>query len=108
MPTRRQCPKCQAEWEVNGPVGFREECPECAAFIHTCANCVHYEASTRGCDIVNTEAVRDRQSVNFCEDFEFNPGAPGSPARASRKPDPKQAADAARRRFENLFRDPNP
>ena len=111
---KRHCPKCNAEWEIKGPIGFREECPECAAFLHTCANCAQYEPGTRGCRILTTESVRDRQSVNFCEDFEFNPEAPGSDKAARRAPagaakpsaSAKPSADEARRKFDALFREP--
>jgi len=116
---KRRCPKCGAEWEIKGPVGFREECPECAAFMHTCTSCVYYEPATRSCSIATTDPVPDRQSVNFCEEFEFNTGeAPAggksaapkaaSPKAAapSRSADPKLTAEEARRRFEGLFRDP--
>jgi len=112
---QRRCPKCGEEWEIKGPIGFREECPECAAFLHTCANCVHYEAGVHGCRIPTTDAVHDRESVNFCEEFEFATGdparrtktaGPARPADARPAPGTPQAAEEARRRFENLFRDP--
>jgi len=110
---KRRCPKCGAEWEIKGPIGFREECPECAVFMHACANCVQYEPQTRGCRLPTTDAVHDRQSVNFCEEFEFNTGEPpvggkGAPPKTapSRSAEPKPPAEEARRRFENLFRDP--
>ncbi|MBE3069831.1 MAG: hypothetical protein IMZ66_06310 [Planctomycetes bacterium] len=102
---KRRCPKCGSEWEIRGPIGFREECPECAAFMHTCANCRHDQPATRSCAVPNTEPVRDRESVNFCEEFEFLP-----PGEAQARPAPPQAGPAkgndGRRRFEDLFRDP--
>jgi hypothetical protein len=109
---KRRCPKCGEEWDIKGPVGFREECPECAAFIHTCTNCAHYEPGARGCLILTTDPVHDRQGVNFCEEFEFNTGEPPvggkgpGPARTAQAGQPKLSAEEARRKFENLFRDP--
>ena len=111
---KRRCPKCSAEWEIKGPIGLREECPECAAFMHTCANCVHYEPQTCSCSLPTTDAVHDRQSMNFCEEFEFNTGEPPAAGRsagpkaapAPRSAEPTLLADEARRRFEDLFRDP--
>jgi hypothetical protein len=114
---KRRCIKCGTDWEIKGPVSFREECPECAAFIHTCAYCRHYDAVNRGCCIPTTEPVRDQNEMNFCEEFEYGPGgnetsgksaAPGrtaaaSPAKSAEKP---LTPDEARRRFEELFRDP--
>ena len=114
---KRRCIKCGTDWEIKGPVSFREECPECAAFVHTCANCRHYDAVNRGCCSPTTEPVRDPSEMNFCEEFEYGPGggeasgkaaAPGRPAaapsaKAAEKP---LTPDEARRRFEDLFRDP--
>jgi hypothetical protein len=116
---KRRCPKCSAEWELKGPVGFREECPECAAYLHICTNCRHYDAVNRGCRIPTTEPVREPSEINFCEEYEYNgegvPGrAPGvasgrtpTPSRSAAPPSNKAAAgDEARRRFEDLFRKP--
>jgi len=130
---KRRCPKCSAEWDIKGPIGFREECPECAAYLHTCGNCKLFDARTSGCRSPTTEPVRDRHEINFCEEFEFGPtdGGPGAPSpppeeppaktnalgatSAPRKPNsssktkssgkPNSGSDA-RRRFEDLFRDP--
>ncbi len=100
---KRRCPKCAAEWEIKGPIGFREECPQCAAFMHTCAHCRNYQPGTKSCRLPDTEAVHDRESVNFCEEFEFGPpavAAPGPPPAA------KPPSGDARQRFEDLFRGP--
>ena len=100
---KRRCPKCGAEWEIKGRIGFREECPECAAFLHTCVNCMHYEPQSIGCRILTTDSVRDRQSVNFCEEFEFNPNPSANAARGGAPPG--TSGEDARRRFDDLFRD---
>jgi hypothetical protein len=114
---------------MRGPIGFREECPECAAFLHTCPNCRNYEPHRRDCRILTTEPVHDRESANFCEDYEFGvpgtgtattssssaaappsrpPATNGRGGRSSGSPASggKISSDEARRRFENLFRDP--
>ena len=103
---KRRCPKCGATWEVNAPIGFREECPECAAFLHTCGNCHHYDPALKGCRLPNTEAVRDPHGVNFCEEFEYEAdarrtGGPAAPPAAG------PPVDDARRRIADLFRDPS-
>ena len=111
---KRRCLKCGAEWEIKGPVTFREECPECAAFVHTCVNCLRYDATNRGCCSPTTEPVRDPSEMNFCEEFEYGPGGSGetsakgaAPARSAAKPPEKPLTpDEARRRFEDLFQDP--
>jgi hypothetical protein len=112
MAMKRRCPKCSAEWESKGVIGFREECPDCAAFLHTCANCRIFDARSGACRSPTTEPVADLQGVNFCEEFEFGPGGdpngiPPAPRAAGPKPPAKpMTADEARRKFESLFRDP--
>jgi len=114
---KRRCPKCGAEWEFKGPIGFREECPECAAFLHICANCRVFDARAGVCRSPTTEAIADCQEINFCEEFEFGPGeaptasdrrAPPAPGAAAPRPTGSKplSGDEARRRFEDLFRDP--
>ena len=97
---RIRCPKCGTEWEKKERIGFRDECPECAAYIHTCANCRHYDPALKDCRIPTTDPVHDRQGQNFCEEFELA----GSPPAADRG-EARPSADEARRRFEDLFRD---
>lgn len=102
-----RCSKCGAEWEIDRPIRFRDECPECAAFLHTCSNCAYCDPCTHTCSLPNTESVRDRQAENFCEEFEFGP--PGTGSGKSKQSPPagsKMSAEEARRRFEALFRDP--
>jgi len=113
---KRRCPKCGAELEIKGPIGFREECPECAAFMHTCVNCRLFDAPAGVCRSPTTEAVRDRTEINFCEEFEFGPGEAASasgtgapPRQGTPAPRPTGfkplSGDDARRRFDDLFRD---
>ncbi|MCX5684842.1 MAG: hypothetical protein NT049_14315 [Planctomycetota bacterium] len=113
---KRRCIKCGTDWELKSPVSFREECPECAAFIHTCTYCRHYDAPNRGCCLPTTEPVRDQSEMNFCEEFEYGPGsgetlskdvaAGRAAAQAAKAPQKAPTPDEARRRFEDLFRDP--
>jgi hypothetical protein len=109
-----RCLKCGEMWEVDGRIGFRDECPECAAYIHTCTHCGHYDAATRSCRLPNTEQVHDREGQNFCEEFAFGSGGsvhPSGPGRAAPGPAPADkppSAEDARRKFDRLFRDPDP
>jgi len=100
---KRRCPKCDAEWEGPERIGAREECPECAAFLHTCVNCARFDPSTGACTIPEAEPVRDPRAANFCEFFHFEPDA-------GRRPPPPEPSERstehdARRKFEDLFRD---
>jgi len=105
---KRRCLKCGAEWELKGPIGFREECPECAAFVHTCLNCRLFDKCTGRCSSPTTEPVRDPGEVNFCEEFEYHLGAPKGPSPGVRPAESPNTAEEARRRFEDLFRDSKP
>ena len=100
---KRRCPKCDAEWEGPQRIGVREECPECAAFLHTCVNCVRFDPVTGTCTLPDVEPVRDPHVANFCDSFEFEPDA-------RRRAAPPETAEPttqedARRKFEDLFRD---
>lgn len=102
---KRRCPKCDAEWDGPERIGVREECPECAAFLHTCVNCARFDVSTGTCTEPDVESVRDPYGANFCELFVFEAeaarrGAPPPPQVADRS-----AEEDARRKFEDLFRD---
>ena len=103
---KRRCPKCSHAWEGPERIGVREECPECAAFIHTCVNCGRFEPSVGQCSLPDTEAVRDPTGVNFCEEFEFD--ATAQRRAAAPAVPPPSAQDEARRKFEDLFRDGKP
>jgi len=110
-----RCLKCGETWEISGRLGFRDECPECAAYIHTCTHCAHYEGATRACRLPNTEEVHDREGQNFCEEFEFGPGTPAAPGTVLPQvplPGPSVAKPSspedARQKFNRLFRDPEP
>jgi hypothetical protein len=94
-----RCRKCGAEWEAER-VGVRDECPECAAFVHTCTNCSHYDAGNRDCSLPDTESVRERAGQNFCDEFAY-----GEPAGSAGPKERPPSADEARRRFEQLFGD---
>ena len=110
---RVRCRKCGAEWDVKGRIGVRDECPECAAYIHTCLYCRQYDPRLKDCRLGTTEPVRDRAGQNFCEEFEYGQAAdepprhePGSGGRG-KDAEPKRSAADARKRFEQLFRDPD-
>ncbi len=101
-----RCTKCGAAWEIPGPVGVREECPECAAYVHTCAACAHHEPQRGGCTADADESIRDPAGQNFCDQFDYGPGgaAKAPPPAVAPGPGADRAAEA-RRRFEDLFGD---
>ena len=100
---KRRCPKCDAEW--NGPerIGVREECPECAAFLHTCVHCAWYDPSTQTCTLPDVEPVRDPNMANYCDEFTMGP--PGSRQAAPPDGSRRKGEAEARKKFEDLFPD---
>jgi hypothetical protein len=86
------CHQCGAPYET--PVGFRDTCESCHAYLHCCLNCRLYSPSAHNhCLSPTTESVRDVAATNFCEEFE------PSKARKSVEPPP------AKKRFDQLFGD---
>jgi hypothetical protein len=64
------CHKCGTV--VTEAVHFRDTCPSCQAFLHSCLNCRLYSPSAPNhCLSRTTEFVRDVEIGNFCEEFEF-------------------------------------
>ena len=104
---RIRCPKCGAEWEGKDRIGVRDECPECAAYLHTCTNCANYDPALNDCGIPTTDAVHDRRDQNFCDEFVFGLPSAGKPSgKAGEKPAEKHLSpEEARKRFEDLFGD---
>ena len=65
------CWKCrQLISEVPIKVGFRAQCPQCGIDLHTCKGCRYYTpGKPNDCAVPNTDFVRDREAMNFCEEF---------------------------------------
>ena len=88
MGTCHQCGTAYAD-----KVGFRATCPSCGAYLHACVNCRLFSpASHNHCLSPTTEFVRDVESANFCEEFDFT-----SRAKAD------EAKKAAKSKFDQLF-----
>lgn len=126
----KQCHKCGTAWKSDQPQpGYRDTCPECAAFLHCCLNCVFHDPSLHNqCRVPNTEFVRARDAANFCDEFRFRISAE-TVAKQHRKavqsfeslfghPSETEASEAwdsgrgakpvrseARKAFDQLFRD---
>jgi len=82
----KQCHACGAQWEgrPGSQPGRDETCGKCGADLHCCLNCSLYDPSAfHQCRSRTTEAVRDKDKRNFCDEFEFSgkgtgTGGPGS------------------------------
>ena len=66
-----KCWKCARQIEVSGPkMGFRVECDGCGAAQHACINCKHYApGKPNDCAVPGTDWIKDREGMNFCEEF---------------------------------------
>ena len=70
------------------PFGRRDECPECSIHLHVCKMCRFYDpAVPKHCLEDDTEAVYEKEKVNFCDWYEpsddaFDPVRGGEAAAA--------------------------
>jgi len=61
------CAACGNTVELPGRVGFRDICPSCEAWLHSCVNC---EFLVNGqCTEPAAEKIRDPEGMNFCDWF---------------------------------------
>jgi len=61
------CAACGAKVELPEKVGFRDTCPFCDAYLHSCANCDFWMDSR--CTEPAAEKIRDPEGINFCDWF---------------------------------------
>ena len=59
------CAACSEVVKLPEKVGFRETCPSCDAWLHSCVNCDFLV--DRRCTEPSAEKVRDPEGINFCE-----------------------------------------
>ncbi len=76
----KACQKCGAEWTRKESPGFKATCAKCEAYLHSCRNCRLYNPSADRCSSVTAECPGDRESLNYCEEFQFR-DAPTNGAR---------------------------
>jgi hypothetical protein len=115
------CAACGHQLELQRRAARRDECPRCAAELHACIQCQHYDPRlTRGCrepNAVAEESIRDVRRANLCQWFEHRVGPPPAEERSSSgakdafdalfggKPAPKDPAkEAAEDAFAKLFK----
>ena len=87
-----RCFHCHKEYKLTlGKLGFRETCSQCGRDLHVCKNCRHYiPGKPNDCNVPGTEPIKDREIMNFCEDF--------SPLKDSSKPN-----DSSYQKAKDLF-----
>ncbi len=67
----KRCHKCGAEWTRREQPGFKQTCEECTSFLHSCLNCKLYNPSADRCSSITAECAGDRESMTYCEEFQF-------------------------------------
>ncbi|HEX2583016.1 MAG TPA: hypothetical protein VHL30_02760 [Chlamydiales bacterium] len=86
-------------------MGFRAECPHCGIDLHTCTGCRYYVlGKPNDCSVPNTEFIRDREAMNFCEEFapKISPDLPQPPQRTILGETPPK------KDFKSLFKNDEP
>jgi hypothetical protein len=67
-----QCHACQSEIPLAAgeSIGFRDSCDRCAADLHVCLNCAHYDVSAYNeCRESSAERILDQDRANRCDYF---------------------------------------
>jgi hypothetical protein len=58
----------QEPWDR--PISFRAQCDACGSWVHCCLGCQNYTpGKPNDCAIPDTDPIRDREAINFCEFF---------------------------------------
>ena len=64
------CYSCGTQIKVDGIVGRRDTCPQCARDLRCCRNCEFYDANSYNeCREPVAERVVDKEAANFCSFF---------------------------------------
>lgn len=71
MADRFLCFRCGASLEtLTLPFSRRDGCPQCAADVHVCRMCLHFDKSVpKQCHEDDAEEVFEKEKANFCEWF---------------------------------------
>lgn len=88
------CWKCQKPLEEL-KILFRTTCAACNADQHVCVNCRYYApGKPNDCLVPGTDYVRDREAMNFCDDFKVKTDIAKPPQE--------------KKKFNSLFKDDEP
>jgi hypothetical protein len=95
-----RCPNCGRNVQALGAITIETRCPHCAAALHCCRSCRHFDTSARWeCRQQIPERVPDKGKANTCAFFEARLvlDATGKRTGTSSSGDPKS-------QFESLFK----
>jgi hypothetical protein len=62
------CSSCRKNLDVGDKIGFRDLCPHCSAYLHSCVHCRFYVKEQ--CIEPAAEKVRDPEGGNYCDFFQ--------------------------------------
>jgi hypothetical protein len=90
------CHKCRGEIVFEVKMARADTCPHCAADLHSCKNCEHWDPGAHNqCKEHIAEHVPDREAANRCTFFTFRAGATD---------DARPKVDASKAKLEALFK----
>ena len=96
-----RCPNCGRDIVASGAVGMDSKCPHCAAPLHACRACRHFDTGARwACRAEIAAPVSEKSKANACTHFEARLVLDATGKRTATtgtSNDPKS-------QFENLFR----
>ena len=97
MPGYRELFRCaQCGYVVSGEVGGESKCLRCAADLHSCAQCVSFDPSSRfECMQPVTARVTPKNARNTCASF--------SPRTTVERETTTPKVDSSRKAFDDLF-----
>ena len=96
-----RCPNCGRNVVASGTVTVESRCPHCAASLHACRACRHFDTSARWeCQAQVTAPITEKSKANTCPLFEARLvlDATGKRTGAS------GAGSDPKSQFENLFK----
>lgn len=82
----KQCYNCGWEWKQPQTPAFREMCPRCDSFLHSCKNCSLFDATApQMCKSSTVESVGEKDRGNFCDEFRLREIESAKPAQKAKK-----------------------
>jgi len=65
-----RCPNCGRDVVASGAVGMESKCPHCAASLHACRACRHFDTGARwACRADIAAPVPEKSKANACTHF---------------------------------------
>src|SRR5262245_33391895 len=96
-----RCPNCGRNVQALGAITAETLCPHCAAALHCCRSCRHFDTSARWeCRQPIPERVADKNKANRCTFFEARLVLDATGKRTSTA----SSGDDPKSQFESLFK----